>query len=165
MVNRKQDRQGVRTPTDVERKYNLGKSTENVTQLLAIVNKQSQSVSQLGQMLSQYIVNTNARISVLEDAILPQLGAVFCSVTEKSLADFGLIGNTLCVVVSISDMNGETSYEDLSSSGEYRITLRLLGDDTTITLDIDLQKSATLTIGGKAYLTEQSETLCLAYAV
>lgn len=165
MVNERQDRQGVRTPKDVEQKYNLGESTKDVSQLMAMVNRQSQTISQLGQIVSQYIVNTNSRISVLEDAILPQIGVTFCVVEGKTLADYGLNSDTLCAVVSITDKSGETSYEDLSSIGVYRMKLRILGTDTTATLDVDIKSSATITIGSKVYLTEQSGALCIAYAV
>ena len=165
MVNERQDRQGVRTPKDVEQKYNLGESTKDVSQLMAMVNRQAQTISQLGQILSQYIVNTNSRISVLEDAILPQAGAVFCSVDGKSLTDYGLNGNTLCAVMQITDTSEATSFEDLSSAGEYKVSLRVLGSSTIVMLDINLTSSASVTIGSKVYLTEQSGTLCIAYAV
>lgn len=165
MVNERQDRQGVRTPKDVEQKYNLGESTKDVSQLMAMVSRQSQTISQLGQIVSQYIVNTNSRISVLEDAILPQIGVTFCIVEGKTLADYGLNNNTLCAVMQITDTSGTVSYEDLSSIGEYKIQLRVLGGSTVVAVDINLTSSASVTIGSKVYLTEQSGTLCIAYAV
>ena len=62
----KQDRQGVRTPADVERKYNLGAlysggggdSTE----------KLSMQLDQLSKAFSQYVAETNVKIASLENA-------------------------------------------------------------------------------------------------
>lgn len=61
----KQDRQGVRTPADVERKYNLG-------QLAAAQGKsqkQELALSQLTQAVNQYIVSNNVRIEELNGDI------------------------------------------------------------------------------------------------
>lgn len=61
----KQDRQGVRTPADIERKYNLGAlynggggdSTE----------KLSMQLDQLAKAFSQYVAETNVKIASLEN--------------------------------------------------------------------------------------------------
>lgn len=58
----KQDRQGVRTPADIERKYDLGQ-LKNIGQGGA----SSEEVSRLNQTLSQYMATTNGQIKNLQD--------------------------------------------------------------------------------------------------
>ena len=68
----KQDRQGVRTPADIERKYNLG--------ALANSGGSSEQLSQISQTVSQFISDANDKIAkcvteekmggVVHDAIL-----------------------------------------------------------------------------------------------
>lgn len=164
MVNPRHDKQGVRTPKDIERKYDLGGSEADVTALMKAVQSLSQSISQISQNLSTYITNTNARIFVLEDAILPQKSTVFCEIQGNTLESIGLSKDTLCVIDAITDTSGATSYEGLSSIGEYKIKLRVLGSDYIITLDITITVPANVTLGSKVYLTERSDTLCIAYA-
>ena len=69
----KQDRQGVRTPVDVERKYNLG-------QLAAVrgsTSKQELALAQLTQTLAQFMATTNARFDTLEfEGSVPKIGEV-----------------------------------------------------------------------------------------
>ena len=60
----KQDRQGVRTPTDIERKYDLGQ----IATARGLTMKQEQVLNQISQTLSQFIATTNAKISELENA-------------------------------------------------------------------------------------------------
>lgn len=58
----KQDRQGVRTATDLERKYDFG----------SIANQgktQNTQMSQLVQTLTQFMVETNKAISDIEEQI------------------------------------------------------------------------------------------------
>ena len=50
----KQDRQGVRTPADIERKYNLGALSKG--------GGDSGQLSQINQALSQFMADTNAKI-------------------------------------------------------------------------------------------------------
>lgn len=57
---KKQDRQGARTPSDLERKYNLGSMSEQSGQ-------NSEKLSQLTQALAQYTTETNARLKELEE--------------------------------------------------------------------------------------------------
>lgn len=77
----KQDRQGVRTPADLERKYNLG-GMENETK------QHDEKLSQLNQALSQYMAETNTKISELEEKFSTSypVGSVYVSVnnTEPS---------------------------------------------------------------------------------
>ena len=61
----KQDRQGVRTAADIERKYDLGAIGDQRNDLSA----QNQKISQLNQALSQYAAATNATIKELESKI------------------------------------------------------------------------------------------------
>lgn len=58
----KQDRQGVRTPADIERKYDLGQ-LKNIGQGGA----SSEEISRLNQTLSQYMATTNGQIKNLQD--------------------------------------------------------------------------------------------------
>ena len=61
----KQDRQGVRTPADVERKYNLGQ--------LAVARgdsqKQELALSQLTRTVNQYMASNNGNIENLNEGI------------------------------------------------------------------------------------------------
>lgn len=67
----KQDRQGVRTPADLERKYDLDAASEAAS---------SEQLSQLNQQVSQFIVDTDAKLEkcvkeeemdgIVHDAIL-----------------------------------------------------------------------------------------------
>lgn len=60
----KQDRQGVRTPADLERKYDLGAYfADNATD----VGKLSTQLNQLISSFSQYVATTNATIAALEN--------------------------------------------------------------------------------------------------
>lgn len=61
----KQDRQGVRTPVDVERKYNLGQ----LAAARGATEKQQQEIHQLSKTLNQYVVSTNQGIDSLNDKI------------------------------------------------------------------------------------------------
>lgn len=58
----KQDRQGVRTATDIERKYNLGDISKNRD----IGSKQDILLQQINQDLSAFKAQTNAKIEELE---------------------------------------------------------------------------------------------------
>lgn len=60
----RQDRQGVRTPADIERKYDLGKLAAS----RGLTMQQEQRFNQLSQTLQQYMASTNAKISELEKA-------------------------------------------------------------------------------------------------
>lgn len=63
----KQDRQGVRTPADIERKYDLGKlaSSQGLTM------QQEQRFNQLSQTIQQYMATTNAKLEELENMTSP----------------------------------------------------------------------------------------------
>jgi hypothetical protein len=60
---KKQDRQGVRTPADVERKYNLGRilSAQGSSPKLEL------QIQQLSQTLAQFIAKTNIEIEELKN--------------------------------------------------------------------------------------------------
>lgn len=58
----KQDRQGVRTPSDIERKYNFG-LLDNSGQSLG---RYTEQVNRLAQTLAQYMATTNATLEELE---------------------------------------------------------------------------------------------------
>lgn len=65
----KQDRQGVRTPADVERKYNLGK----LPKTQGMSEKEREQLNQLNQSLSQYMASNNAKIQEIEEEIEDKL--------------------------------------------------------------------------------------------
>lgn len=77
----KQDWQGVRTPSDIERKYNLGGMAEQG-------GRQSDKLSQLTQALAQYTNTTNIRLKELEDkagaALLEvyPIGSIYTSINN-----------------------------------------------------------------------------------
>lgn len=58
----KQDRQGVRTPADVERKYNLGR----LAAAQGSPGKQDEQIQQLSQTLAQFMADTNGKFQELE---------------------------------------------------------------------------------------------------
>lgn len=104
MSNPKHDRQGVRKASDIEQKYDLS--------LLKDVGKnarQSEKLSQLNQLVSQFIVRTNNRLEKLENVF--SVGSIYTTLAESDPADiFGgeweLIaeGNILVGVVSESEL-------------------------------------------------------------
>ncbi len=58
----KQDRQGVRTPADIERKYDLG----SVAESKGLTVKQEIRINQLYQTFQQYMTSTNAEIDKIK---------------------------------------------------------------------------------------------------
>lgn len=63
----KQDRQSVRTPTDIERKYDLGKLAAS----RGLTVQQEQRLNQLSQTISQFMASTNAKIEELKNITPP----------------------------------------------------------------------------------------------
>lgn len=61
----KRDRQGVRTPTDIERKYGLGE----IANLRGSSARQESILHKMTEELSQYITVTNAKIKEVNDLI------------------------------------------------------------------------------------------------
>lgn len=61
----KQDRQGVRTPADIERKYPLGK----LNAFRGDSSKQDTVISELTQKVDQFIADTNANIDTINNSI------------------------------------------------------------------------------------------------
>lgn len=57
----RQDRQGVRTPADIERKYDLGKLAAS----RGLTMQQEQRFNQLSQTIQQYMATTNAKLEEL----------------------------------------------------------------------------------------------------
>lgn len=78
----KQDRQGVRTAAELERKYNLG-ALDNQTK------EQSSEISRLSQTLSQFITTTNAKIGELEEKNTSpfHIGSVYISLDDTNPAE------------------------------------------------------------------------------
>ena len=61
----KQDRQGVRTPADIERKYDLSQ----LNKLKSGSGASAQQFDQLRQTLAQFMTNTNGEIDSLQEQI------------------------------------------------------------------------------------------------
>lgn len=170
----KQDRQGVRTPADLERKYNFGRvlsDTEiSYEQMLSMLNRQNQMISQLTQTISQFMADTNARLSELEKAIAPtyEKGEVFYVATDYTLSSFNLTEDTVFVIDTITDLEG-VAVEEMLSAGAYTVVFSALNDNTvnaelSVTLESDLTTG--LCVGDKVYFTEDEQgALCLAYAI
>lgn len=61
----RQDRQGVRTPADIERKYDLGQLAASQ----GLTMQQEQRLQQLSQTVSQHIASSNVKLEELENEI------------------------------------------------------------------------------------------------
>lgn len=104
MSNPKHDRQGVRKASDIEQKYDL-----SLLKNVGKGGKDSEELSKLNQLVSQFMVRTNNRLQKLENMF--SVGSVYTSLTEGDPADiFGgeweLIaeGNILVGVVSENEL-------------------------------------------------------------
>ena len=73
----KQDRQGVRKATDIERKYNLA-----VLDSFKPGAVDHADVNKLNQTLAQYMAETNASIEALREQIYP-VGSVYVSFSDS----------------------------------------------------------------------------------
>ena len=78
----KQDRQGVRTPADIERKYNLGDLENQAKQ-------GSEKLNQLTQAFSQFIASVNGKIAELQTEVVAlrsaySVGSVFVSLNPEN---------------------------------------------------------------------------------
>ncbi len=69
----KQDRQGVRTPADIERKYNL----EQIEKQGEITGKQATQINQLNQSMSQFANGMSAELGNLQNQIDVTNGELF----------------------------------------------------------------------------------------
>ena len=100
----KQDRQGVRTPADIERKYNLGAMGEQNKQ-------QSEQLNKLFQSFAQFESDTKAKIAELEEKYTSAypVGSIYISVndTPPSFGEWELLAEGQIVV----GMNQETEDE------------------------------------------------------
>ena len=83
----KQDRQGVRTPADIERKYNLGE-LENQN------NQRSEKLTQLNQSFAQFEILVNAKLAELEKKLnnVYSVGSIY--VNENDTDPSTLFGGT-----------------------------------------------------------------------
>lgn len=59
----KQDRQGVRTPADLERKYDFGQYSDQESS----AKKQGDQINRITQTLAQFMSSTNATLETMED--------------------------------------------------------------------------------------------------
>lgn len=161
-MSAKQDRTAPRTAADIERKYDLGR--------LSGADKQSTQLSQLTQMMAQFIATTNAQFAKLEKMVtelvsaLYKKGDTFYVATGHTLASFGMKTETICVIKTITG-----NFVDMQAAGTYHVAFYGWADDKiTAELDIVLANDlpTKLSVGDKVYFF-QNETgvLCLAYAV
>lgn len=79
----KQDRQGVRTPADVERKYNLSQVAKNK----GVTEKQESRINQLIQSLNQLITNITAEFNGLSDKFVEKVLKTDSETEYKTLSD------------------------------------------------------------------------------
>lgn len=153
----KQDRQGVRTPADVERKYNLSEylNTEgNYAKIMSALN-------QLSTTLGQFQANTSSRLSVLERAILPTKGENFYTFSDKTLSDVGMSNDTICEIIAIEEGT-------VQSAGTYNVTFLSLKSGTELKLTLVLSEDipTALNVGDMVYFCEdENKKLCIAYAI
>ena len=103
----RQDRQGVRTPADIERKYDLGQLAAS----RGLTVKQEQVLNQISQTLQQFMATTNAKIEELTNAT-PGSVARIGEVTLPAEAWLGE-GNLYHQVVTIEGVT-ENSQVDLT---------------------------------------------------
>ena len=73
----KQDRQGVRTATDIERKYNLSALND-----IKSGSMDYEELNKLNQTLNQFMATTNASIEALRELIYP-VGSVYMSFSDS----------------------------------------------------------------------------------
>ena len=153
----KQDRQGVRTPAELERKYNLSEYGDVGISYNKILN----ALTQLGSSLAQFQANTNSRLSVLEKAILPTKGEIFYTFSDKTLSDVGMTGDTICEVTAIAEGTMQTA-------GTYSVTFLVLNSNATLSLSVTLSEDilTAINVSDMVYFCENEEqNLCIAYAV
>lgn len=130
----KQDRQGVRTPADVERKYNLGKLAASQ----GLTAKQETRLNQLTQTMNQYMADTNAKIEGLENSqALPEIDntlkideqGVLGVNTTNSIATgnqqpvtSGAVADAISDVLTEDDLTGaiNTALAQAKESGEFK---------------------------------------------
>lgn len=153
----KQDRQGVRTPAELERKYNL----TDYGSVERSYNKILNSLTQLNSTLAQFQANTNSRLSALEKAILPVKGEIFYTFTDKTLSDEGMSGDTICEVTAIAEGTMQTA-------GAYTVTFLVLNTNATLDMSITLSEDilSPINVGDMVYFCEnEAQQLCIAYAI
>ncbi|MEE0981471.1 MAG: hypothetical protein U0K91_07280 [Acutalibacteraceae bacterium] len=140
---KKQDKQGVRTAADVERKYNLGKM--NSSQGLG--TKGELILNQIKQTLSQYMATTNAKITELQSKSLDNIDETLKidEATKKlgvNTADVVELGNKLPVtsnavalkiaelIFRIEKLEDPSVVSDTSAIlGKARLGIMLLGKE------------------------------------
>lgn len=116
----KQDRQGVRTAADLERKYEFG----DIGKQSGKLDRYGNQVSQLNQALSQFMVETNAAIKSLQEKMT---GIEVAGRQELQYAKFEESEGTYIL------SNGAT-YETLLSSWDASVHITLyrhLSDGST----------------------------------
>ena len=143
-MNPKQDRHGVRTPADVERKYNIGQMR---SQSKSYASQQASQMAQIDQNMSQYMAVTNAAIIALTEknaeleAKLTKLSKLEASAivvdaggTKIPLADASdmelkglvLYGMTTAGMVSVGESGSITVSIGVSETDENPQTITML---------------------------------------
>ncbi len=164
-MSAKQDRTAPRTAADIERKYDLGQ--------LGGMDKQTVAISQLTQMVAQFIATTNAQFAKLEKMVTGIIGAlhkkgdVFYTAVGYTLENFDMETETLCVIETIT--KGGQAVTEMQTAGTYYISFYGWADtDIKGTLPITLSSdlATKLSVGDMVYFTESTGgALCLAYVV
>ena len=116
---KRQDRQGVRTPADIERKYNLGELAASK----GLSAKQEQVLNQLSQTLNQYMASTNAKL----DSTNAKLDSIEGGKSAYEIAvENGFVGTEQEWLDSIRPKLSETQFNALRPLAEKKILC--LGD-------------------------------------
>lgn len=121
---KKQDKQGVRTAADVERKYNLGKM--NSSQGLG--TKGELILNQIKQTLSQYMATTNAKITELQSKPLDNIDE-----TLKIDEETNKLGVNTADVVESGNMLPVTSNAVALKIAELIFRIEKLEDPSVVT--------------------------------
>ena len=128
---KKQDRQGVRTPADLERKYPLGNTNSDSRNYAALVKQ----MEQLSTTIAQFIGETKAALNILSDDV-KALSDKVEELTNPTVIYSVTDNLTNCTNANTSDtVTSGTSYEASISSNDYytlsSVTVTMGGVDIT----------------------------------
>ena len=110
----KQDRQGVRKASDIEQKYKLAM----LKQLEEGANQQREDHSKLLQEFTQFFVQTNARLKIIEDAFF-SVGSIYTTLSEDNPSElFGGEWELLAAGQLVLGVNSEDEIPELFQAEE-----------------------------------------------
>ena len=136
----KQDRQGVRTPADVERKYNLGQLASAQGSSVKVES----ALRQLSQSFESHVTDTNAEMEELNNKIeqlevLRPEPIIYSSAQNAQITEAGIDTDTDGVSISVPPgiyiITASAVFQTGSTSGARNIQVRLLADGTAIARD------------------------------